>query len=35
MSFGHSVDAAYVGKEKIVEKNGFVPHIRRRDEEKN
>ncbi len=28
------LDAAYVGKEKTVEDNGFVPHIRPRGEEK-
>lgn len=28
------LDAAYVGKENTVEKNGFVPHIRPRGEEK-
>jgi transposase len=28
------LDAAYVGKEKVVIANGFVPHIRPRGEEK-
>jgi hypothetical protein len=28
------LDAAYVGKEDVARKNGFVPHIRPRGEEK-
>jgi hypothetical protein len=28
------LDAAYVGKESVVEENGFIPHIRPRGEEK-
>ena len=28
------LDAAYVGKENVVEGNGFIPHIRPRGEEK-
>jgi hypothetical protein len=28
------LDAAYVGKEDVVESNGFIPHIRPRGEEK-
>ena len=28
------LDAAYVGKEKVVEANGSIPHIRPRGEEK-